>query len=89
MVYDLKKKSFETPDEEGKSEVVTDASNGGCELALSGSGKDTQHGLGEKCCLFLSLIFENLSLSQNPFLLFSHFLPEMSLFCSRVLNYYN
>lgn len=49
MVYALIKKLFEIPDTKGKSEAVTDASNGACKLAWSGIERDTQHGLGETC----------------------------------------
>lgn len=49
MVYALIKKLFEIPDTKGKSEAVTDASNGACKLAWSGIERDTQRGLGETC----------------------------------------
>lgn len=49
MVYAVLKKLFEIPDAKGKSEAVTDATNGCCKLGLSGLERDTQYGLGETC----------------------------------------
>lgn len=51
MVYALTKKSFEISDEERRSAVVTNASNGGLE-------RDTWHGLWKQTDYFFFLCFK-------------------------------